>query len=31
MTLHDALAMGTILVAWYLLNRFLLPKMGVST
>ena len=31
MTLHDALAMGAILVAWYLLNRFLLPKIGVST
>ena len=31
MTLNDLLLYGGILVAWYLLNRFLLPKMGVST
>jgi hypothetical protein len=31
MTAQDILIYGGILVAWYLLNRFLLPKMGVAT
>ena len=31
MSLSDALTMAAILVAWFVINRFVLPKMGVAT
>jgi|GEM_PF-1275956 hypothetical protein len=31
MTGRDLLIYGAVIAAWYLLNRFLLPKMGVDT
>jgi hypothetical protein len=27
----DALTLAGILVAWFVINRFVLPKMGVAT
>jgi len=29
--LSDALVLAGILAAWFVINRFLLPKMGVAT
>lgn len=31
MNLSNVLTMAGILVAWFVINRFLLPKMGVAT
>ncbi len=31
MSLSDALTLAAILVAWFVINRFVLPKMGVAT
>ncbi len=31
MTLQDALLLGGLVIGWFVLNRFLLPRMGVAT
>jgi|WetSurMetagenome_2_1015567.scaffolds.fasta_scaffold06722_7 hypothetical protein len=31
MNLGDALTLAAILVAWFVINRFVLPRMGVAT
>jgi hypothetical protein len=31
MTISDALVLGGIVVGWILVNRYLLPKLGVAT
>ena len=31
MTGSDLLTIAAILVAWFVINRFVLPKMGVAT
>ena len=31
MTLQDALLLGGLVFAWYILNRIVLPRMGVAT
>jgi hypothetical protein len=31
MTVNDALTLAGVLVAWFVINRFVLPRMGVAT
>jgi hypothetical protein len=31
MTVNDALTLAGVLVAWFVISRFVLPRMGVAT